>query len=88
MGFGESFHTRFGADGDAPDRDFYAAALGFIRDFVEEQVVLATARQDGEWLGAWGIDRRREDPAAVEVDPGVAVAIRSWRGTWDRDLQG
>jgi len=88
VGFGESFHTRFGADGAAPDRDVYAAALEFIRDFVDENVVLATARQDGEWLGAWGIDRRREDPDEVAVDPGVAVEIRSWRGTWDRDLVG
>ncbi len=88
VGFGESFHTRFGADGDEPGRDFYAAALDFIRDFVDEHVVLATARQDGEWLGAWGIDRRREDPDGLAVDPGVAVEIRSWRGTWDRDLVG
>ncbi|MBE0564983.1 MAG: hypothetical protein IH621_03435 [Krumholzibacteria bacterium] len=86
VGFGESFHTRFGAGGDDTGGDFYAEALAFIRDFVDEQVVLATARQDGEWLGGWRIDRRREDPAAVAVEPGVAVEIRSWRGTWDRDL--
>jgi hypothetical protein len=86
IGFGESFHTRFGAVGDDPAVDFYSEALAFLRDFVDEQVVVATAHQDGEWLGAWRIDRRRDDPAAVQVDEGVEVRIRSWRGTWDRDL--
>lgn len=88
VGFGESFHTRFGAAGDGGGGDFYAEALAFIRDFVDEHVVLATASQDGEWLGSWRIDRRRDDPAAVAVEPGVTVRIRSWRGTWDREVAG
>lgn len=86
VGFGENFHTRFGAADDDPDKDFYGAALAFIRDFVSEDVVVATAHQDGEWLGAWQIDLRREDPDAVEVEPGVELRIRSWRGTHDRKL--
>jgi hypothetical protein len=91
VGFGESFHTRFGADGGngggdaAAAGDFYAEALAFLRDFVAEHVVVATASQDGEWLGAWRIDRRREDPETVTVEPGVSLRIRSWRGTYDRD---
>jgi hypothetical protein len=86
VGFGESFHTRFGADSGPQDEDFYQAALTFIRDFVAEDVVVATASQDGEWLGAWKIDRRREDLDDVVVDEGAALAIRSWLGTYDRDL--
>ena len=87
VGFGESFHTRFGAGGE-DGGDFYAAALAFIRDFVDERVVVATARQGDEWLGAWGIDTRRGDPADLPVEDGVRVEIRSWRGTRDRDLPG
>lgn len=86
VGFGESFHTRFGAAGDETVGDFYAEAMAFIRDFVAEEVLVATAHQDGEWLGAWRIDRRREDPADIAVEDGVEVRVRSWRGTWDRDL--
>ncbi len=86
VGFGESFHTRFGAAGDGAEGDFYAEALAFIRDFVDEQVVVATALQDGAWLGAWRIDRRRENPGALRVEAGVEVRIRSWCGTWDSDL--
>jgi len=85
VGFGESFHTRFGAGGKDDQGDFYAEAMAFLRDFVAEDVVVATASQNGEWLGAWRIDRRREDPDAVAVEDGVALCIRSWRGTYDRD---
>ena len=85
IGFGENFHTRFGVGGDAEAGDFYAEAMAFLRDFVAEQVVVATASQDGEWLGAWRVDRRREDPDDIELEAGVSLRIRSWRGTYDRD---
>ena len=90
MGYGESFHTRFGADGEKdPERDdFYAAALEFIGDFVQEKIVVATASEDKEWLGAWLIDLREEDLQSVSVSPGEAVKVRSWRGTHDCELQG
>lgn len=86
VGFGESFHTRFGADAEPADVDFYEAALRFIRDFVAEDVVVATAREHGEWLGAWKVDRRHEDLDALTVEEGADLAVRSWRGTYDRDI--
>lgn len=90
VGYGESFHTRFGADGekDPEGDDFYAAALEFIGDFVQEKIVVATASEDKEWLGAWLIDLREEDLESVAVSPGEAVKVRSWRGTHDCELQG
>ena len=84
VGFGENFHRRFGASDGEETGDFYEAAIAFIRDFVNEEVVVATAHQDGEWLGAWHVDLRREDLDAVEVEPGVDLTIRSWLGTHDR----
>ena len=86
VGFGESFHTRFGVSGEPADGDFFAEALQFITDFLEEQVVLATAYQDREWLGAWKIDLRRESLDDLDVEPGVEVQVRSWRGTHDRNV--
>ena len=86
MGFGESFHTRFGASGDPAEGDFFADALQFIEDFVEEKLVLATAFQDREWLGAWKIDLRRESLDEIDVEKGVEVKVRSWRGTFDRNI--
>ena len=85
IGFGESFHTRFGAEGEPGEGDFHAAALTFLRDFVTERVVVATASQDGEWLGAWKVDRRREDLDALSVEPGASLSLRSWLGTYDSD---
>ncbi|MCP4574381.1 MAG: hypothetical protein GY838_18660 [bacterium] len=84
VGFGENFHTRFGAADAETGSDFYGAALAFIRDFVNEDIVVATAHQDGEWLGAWQVDRRQEDLDDITVEPGVELAIRSWQGTHDR----
>ena len=90
VGFGESFHTRFGVSGgkdDPSQTDFYTEALDFIQAFVDEQIVLATAFENNEWLGGWKIDLRQEALADVDVEPGVVVKLRSWRGTWDREIQ-
>jgi len=86
VGFGENFHTRFGSSGDDAPGDFYDDAIRFIQDFVDERIVVATAWQDNEWMGAWKLDRRLESLDEVEAEPEVEVKIRSWLGTWDRDL--
>ncbi len=88
VGYGENFHTRFGASGDGNDEnDFYKQAMDFIGRFVDEEYVLATAYQDKEWLGAWKIDLRRESLDNVDVEPGVLVRIRSWKGRHNCDLK-
>ncbi len=88
VGFGESFHTRFGAGNDAASQNFYEEAMKFLEDFVAERIVLATAYQDQEWLGAWKIDLARESLDDVRPDPGEVVKIRSWRGSHDREVHG
>ncbi len=88
IGYGESFHTRFGASGEHESSDFYADALQFIEDFLSEQIVVATASEDQEWLGAWLIDLRRESLQDIAVGPGEAVKVRSWLGTHDGEIQG
>lgn len=88
IGFGESFHTRFGVNGDQDDASFYDAAMDFLTGFVEERIVLAVATENGEWLGSWRIDLARESLDHIAPEPGETVKIRSWRGTYDRDLQG
>ncbi|HPF70804.1 MAG TPA: hypothetical protein PLQ13_09055 [Candidatus Krumholzibacteria bacterium] len=85
IGFGADFHTRFGA-GDGGPADFYAEALAFLDDFVEERCAIASARQDGQWLGAWRVDAGPQGPETPVVEDGVDLSLRSWRGTWDRDL--
>ena len=86
VGFGENFHTRFGISGEPDSRDFYQEAIRFLQDFLDEQVVVATAYQDKEWLGAWKIDLRKESLDEVAVEEGVTLKIRSWLGTYDREL--
>jgi hypothetical protein len=88
VGFGADFHTRFGANGDADETSFYDEALDFLAGFVAERIVLATASEDGEWLGSWRIDLAHESLADVTPGPGELVKIRSWLGTYDRDLRG
>ena len=86
VGFGENFHTRFGV-GDADDgEDFQSRAIAFIRDFVEERLVLVTAFEDDTWLGAWTVEVDGNGVPDQECDPGVVLRLRSWKGTWDRDL--
>ncbi len=88
IGYGESFHTRFGVSGEDGETDFYAAAMAFIEDFLAEKIVVATASDDREWLGAWLVDLSRESLADITVAPGEAVKVRSWLGTHDCELQG
>lgn len=86
VGFGENFHTRFGVSGEPATPDFYNDAIAFLQDFIDEKVVVATAYQDKEWLGAWKIDLREEKLEDVNVEEDVTLKIRSWLGTYDRDL--
>ena len=86
VGFGENFHTRFGTSGEPASGNFYAEALQFISDFVEERLVMAIAYQDNEWLGSWKIHLNKESLDEVKVGPGETVKIRSWLGTHDREL--
>ena len=87
VGFGENFHTRFGTSGEPATDDFYGDALRFLTAFVVESLVVAIAYQDKEWLGSWKIDLDHESLDEVEVGPGETVKIRSWLGTFDRELQ-
>jgi len=88
IGFGESFHTRFGSSGDPGEDNFLEEALVFLTDFVEEKIVIATASENDEWLGGWKIDLRHKGIEAIDVDSGVLVNIRSWKGSFDRELTG
>lgn len=86
VGYGEDFHTRFGAADEDGSASFFDMALEFIDDFVAERCVLATAYDQREWLGSWKIDLRQDDLDLVKTEPGVVVKIRSWRGTHNREL--
>ena len=88
IGYGESFHTRFGTNGDEGSTSFYDDAMAFLEGFVAEKIVVAVAFEGGEWLGSWRIDLECESLDDVTPGPGETVHIRSWRGTWDRDLVG
>lgn len=88
VGFGETFHTRFGAAGEDGQDNFYDEAMAFLEGFVAERIVLAVAFADREWLGAWKIDLARESVADVRPDPGEVVKILSWRGSHDQEVRG
>ncbi len=87
IGFGENFHTRFGVSGDTVKHDFYDEAMNFLVDFVEERLVIATAQEGKEWLGAWKVDLRQEKLQDIEVEEGTIIKIRSWLGTHDKNLK-
>lgn len=88
VGFGENFHTRFGVAGDEGTVNFYDEALAFLSGFVAERLVLAVACQGREWLGSWVIDLAQDSLDEVRAEPGEIVRIRSWLGTYDREVHG
>jgi len=86
IGFGDSFHTRFGTTGGSGEPSFNEEALKFLTDFVEEKIVIATASENGEWLGGWKLDLRKDDINSIDVAVGEKVIVQSWLGTHDREL--
>jgi hypothetical protein len=86
VGFGENFHTRFGVGAGGDDADFHGRAIQFIRDFVAERLVLVTAWQDDEWLGAWTVAVTEGMVPEQDKEDGVSLRYRSWRGSHDRDV--
>jgi len=86
VGFGENFHTRFGVSGRDVEDDFRRRAIEFIHDFVAERLVLVTAWEGDQWLGAWTVRVGPDGVPTQEKEDGVALRVRSWRGTWDRDI--
>lgn len=86
VGFGENFHTRFGAADETGDPDFQGRAIAFIRDFVSEELVLVTAWQESEWLGAWTVPVAGGMVPEQDKEDGVSLRVRSWKGTHDRDV--
>ncbi len=87
VGFGEAFHTRFGVGDPAGGAHFQERALAFIREFVAEQIVVVTAFEGETWLGAWTVRVGPEGVPPQEREEGVALRVRSWRGSWDQDLR-
>ncbi len=88
IGFGESFHTRFGASGEPANDNFYDEAMAFLEGFVAERIVLAVAYEGREWLGSWKIDLARESLDDVCPEPGEMVKLLSWQGSHDREVCG
>ena len=66
--------------------NFYDDAIQFLHDFVNEKVILATAWQGKEWLGAWKIYPDRQPIDAIDREEGVVVVLRSWRGTYNQEI--
>ncbi|HOX25005.1 MAG TPA: hypothetical protein PLL30_04495 [Candidatus Krumholzibacteria bacterium] len=86
VGFGENFHARFGVNGQPGEDDFRRRALDFIREFVAESLVLVTASEGDQWLGAWTVRVENGSVPPQDKEAGVTLRIRSWKGTWDRDV--
>jgi hypothetical protein len=60
----------------------------FLQKFVSEQLVIAVAYQDGEWLGSWTVDLGTESLDDLHVEPGEMVKIHSWLGRFDLEILG
>ncbi|MBD3222937.1 hypothetical protein GF314_17040 [bacterium] len=86
VGFGANFHTRFGVGDQSEDPDFHGRAIAFVRDFVDEHLVLVTAWEKDEWLGAWTVRVAEGKVPEQDKEDGVSLRIRSWKGTYDRDV--
>ena len=80
-------HSHFAAwDERQTEEDCFEQAAQFAEDLMIERLVVVSGLDRGTWAGSTTV-RPDEDPlAAVAFAAGDTVIVRSFRGTFDRDL--
>jgi hypothetical protein len=82
VGFG-MFHTHFDWLSSAePDRD---DPIGFIRDLVDDKILIEDWTKGGEWSGSSTLGQG-EEPDLTKMAADNVVTIRSWSGRFDRTI--
>ena len=85
VGF-DSYHRHFNRYGEDDEAEGYAEALAFIADLLAERVAVISWWNGDEWRGSSTFV-----PGADVVTPPWAikaktVRVRSWKGTYDKDI--
>lgn len=81
IGF-DMWHTHIGVFMGISYAEAIEMAIADIRSIISEQSVITVAHRNGKWAGS-----SMEDASEViAAEPGMTIAVYSWRGTLDRIL--
>lgn len=78
------WHRHLGPFLGLSDMDAIGQAMKDIRAIVEEDMVIMTSFRDGRWAQSMHV--RATTPIVTE--PGGTTYVYSWRGTYDRVVEG
>lgn len=84
--FEGEWHGHYAAEWAGDDREEgFEKALEFLERFMNEDLVILSRYKYGKWLeAAMGAPENR--PSHKELAEGERVLIRSWKGTYDREI--
>jgi hypothetical protein len=77
------WHSHYGSWTGAENEEATHEALDAIRDVVEERLLSVAAMNGEQWRRSWSV----APGEPVETRHGDRTLVRSWRGTYDAELQ-
>ena len=70
------------------DEDYFSRVLSEIDRIISEQVVVATCYRGQEISSGSAFPAKSDIPSSLLPKPDQRLVIRSWRGTYDREIAG
>jgi hypothetical protein len=85
VGF-DIYHSHFNRYADVEEAVAFAEALAFIADLLAERVAVISWWDGDEWRGSSSIATGTDAGTPSWASNAKTARIRSWRGTYDRDI--
>ena len=85
VGF-DIYHSHFNGYADDDEAEAFAAALAFIADIVAERIAVISWWDGDEWRGSSSIIKGEAAGTPSWARNAKTARIRSWRGTYDKDI--
>ena len=86
VGF-DVYHTHFNRYAAELEAEAFADALAFLEDLLAERIAVASWWDCDEWRGSTTVATGAELSTPEWARAAKAVRVRSWRGTYDQDVE-
>lgn len=85
IGF-DIYHSHFNRYADDEEAEAFAEALAFIADILAERIAIISWWDGDEWRGSSSITTGADVGTPSWARNAKTARIRSWRGTYDKDI--
>jgi len=80
------YHTHFNRYADDEEAEAFAEALAFIADLLAERIAIISWWNGEEWCGSSSVTTGPDAGTPSWAQNAKTARIRSWKGTYDRDI--